>query len=101
MEKLKIKAYKDSSFAYTEDCYSHIAYIVFLYEDSFGHVINFSSTKSKRIIRSVLEGEACAFADEFDCLFTLKHDLQSMIATNIPIHMIKDSKSLFDIITEQ
>ena len=50
--------------------------------------------------RSVLGSEVYAFADGFDAAFSIKYDLEKMTGLHIPILMLTDSKSLFDIITK-
>ena len=62
--------------------------------------MHFSSHNSRRVVRSVLCGEVYAFADAFDYAYTLKHDLQTILDTTIPLHMITDSKSLFELNTK-
>jgi hypothetical protein len=41
-----------------------------------------------------------ALADGFDWAYLRKHDLQMMLKHNVPIIMLTDSLSLFDIIAK-
>eukprot|EP00171_Calliarthron_tuberculosum_P001031 IDg1031t1 len=100
-DTLSLKVYSDSSYANNPDGTSQLGYIIFL-TDSSGKCqpLYWSSKKAKRVTRSVLASETMAFADAFDTAFILKHDLQRMINQSIPIIMITDSLSLFDVITK-
>lgn len=41
-----------------------------------------------------------ALADGFDMAYMIKHDLEKMTKTRIPLHILTDSLSLFDVITK-
>ena len=41
-----------------------------------------------------------AFADAFDYSYTMKHDLENILRKTIPLKMLTDSKSIFDVITK-
>lgn len=96
---LSLKVYSDSSYANKPDSTSQLVYNIFL-TDSSGkfYPLYCSSKKAKRVTRSVLASETIAFADAFDTAFIIKHDLQRVINHSIPIIMIADSLSLFDVI---
>jgi hypothetical protein len=55
---------------------------------------------SKILTRSVLGSETMALADAFDMAFTIRHDLQNITRLQIPIIVLTDSLSLFDVITK-
>jgi Reverse transcriptase (RNA-dependent DNA polymerase) len=100
-DTLKLKVYADSSFANNDDFTSQLGYIVLLTDKTDRcNIIHYSSHKSRRVTRSVLGGEVYAFADAFDFAFTLKHDLQVMLRQAVPLTILTDSKSLFDVITK-
>ena len=83
-----------------EDKSSQLGYFIFLSDKSkYCQPIFWSSYKSKRVTRSVLGSEVMAFADAFDMAYTIKYDLQIMLNKIIPISMLTDSKSLFDVLT--
>lgn len=62
-------------------------------------ILQFSSHKSRRVVRSSGAGETIALADAFDQAFILRHDLQRILGKEIPLLMLTDSKVLFDVIT--
>ena len=98
---LRITAYSDASFANNTDLSSQLGYIIFLSDASQRcNVVAYRSYKSRRKTRSVLGGEVLAFADAFDASYALRRDLEKMLGKAIPISVLTDSKSLFDIITK-
>jgi hypothetical protein len=98
---LRLKVYADSSFANNEDLTSQLGYLVLLTDKNDRcNIIHYSSHKSRRVTRSVLGGEVHAFADAFDYAIVLKRDLEAMLSQEIPLTMLTDSKSLFDVITK-
>jgi hypothetical protein len=42
-----------------------------------------------------------ALDDAFDIAYALKHDIETIIKQNVPIVILTDSLSLFDVITRQ
>jgi hypothetical protein len=52
------------------------------------------------VARSVLGREKMALADAFDMKYALKHDIEMIMKQNIPIVILTDSLSLFDVITK-
>jgi hypothetical protein len=97
---LRIVAYSDASFANNADLSSQLGFVIFLSDASRKcNVINYRSYKSRRVTRSVLVGEILAFADAFDCAYTLRKDIEQMLGRKVPLSLLTDSKSLFDIIT--
>ena len=62
--------------------------------------ISFKSYKSRRVTRSVLSAEVIAFADLFDDAFALRSQIEHALGRSIPMHLLTDSKSLFDIISK-
>ena len=49
---------------------------------------------------SVLAAKVIAFADLFDEAFAIKDTIDTAIANSVQLHLITDSKSLFDIISK-
>lgn len=98
---LQLRVYSDASFASNTDGSSHLGYIIFL-TDASGtcQPLYWSSHKSKRVTRSFLGSETMALADAFDMAYALKHDIQRMIKQNVPIRILTDNLSLFDVITK-
>ncbi len=62
--------------------------------------ISFKSYKSRRVIRSVLSAEVIAFADLFDEAFSIRSQMEQATSRAVPMHLLTDSKSLFDIISK-
>lgn len=101
LNSLHIRVYTDGSFADNDDLTTQLGYIVLLCDDHDRcNVLNFSSHKSRRVVRSVLGGETYAFADGMDFGLSMKYDIEAMIDRKIPLRLFTDSKSLFDVITK-
>ena len=101
IDSLHIKSNSDCSLANNADLPSQLGFIILLC-DKYNNcnILSFSSHKSRRIVRSILEGEVYAFADCFDVSYTTKRDLETMLSKTVNLQMFNDSKSLFDIITK-
>ena len=63
-------------------------------------LIIFKSYKSGRIARSILSAEANAFADLFDDAYALRSQLYLAPSRSVPMHLLTDSKFLFDVISK-
>ena len=100
-ESLRLQTYSDASYSNNYDGTSQLGYIIFLADkDDNCHPLYWSSHKSKRVSRSVLGSETMAFADAFDMTYAIKRDIELMTNQPIPISMLTDSLSLFDVITK-
>jgi Reverse transcriptase (RNA-dependent DNA polymerase) len=98
---LRICVFSDASFANNEDMSSQMGYIVFLIDgENRCATMSFKSVKCKRVTRSVLAAEAIAFAEGFDQGYALKLDLQEALGMHVPLTILTDSKTLFDVITK-
>lgn len=93
------RAYADASFASNDDLSSQLGYLVFMCDkDDVCHILDFSSKKSKLIVRSIMAAEVYAFVDAFDAVMILAHDLWKTLDQEIPLYLFTDSKQLFDAI---
>lgn len=108
LRKAKLMVFTDGSFANNADCSSQIGFVVALaVEDRThtdftmtGNVIHWSSTKCKRVTRSVLASEVYGMVSGFDIALALATTLK-MITTrldipDIPMVVCTDSYSLYE-----
>ena len=101
IETLQIRVYADAAFGTNLDCSSQLGFIIMLCDaNNSAHIIDFSSKKSRRVVRSIMGGEIFALADGFDRAFMFRHDLERMYARKIPLYVLTDSKQVFDTITK-
>lgn len=99
-DSLHLRVYVDASFASNDDMSSQLGFIILLCDDhNRFHVIELSSRKSKRVVRSIMGGELYAFTDAFDAVATIAIDLSHAFRRKIPVRMFTDSKQVFDVIT--
>lgn len=98
---LVLKVYADAAFSCNDDLSSQIAYIIILCDgEGHAHILDYSSKKSKRVVRSIMGGEVYAFADAFDKAFVIRKDMENTLGVKLPLHMFTDSKQLFDAMTK-
>ncbi|KAI1007326.1 hypothetical protein K3495_g907 [Podosphaera aphanis] len=110
LKTLKIVIFTDGSFANNkEDMTSQIGYVICLSDDSnIANIIHWSSTKCRRVTRSVLTSELYAMVMGFDTAAviksTIKKILQSMESSKfpkqIPLILCTDSFSLYECMSE-
>ena len=98
---IRVIGYSDASFANNEDLSSQLGYICFIGDDT-GAVVpfHFKSYKARRVTRSVMAAEVIAFSDLFDVATTLSQELEKLLRKRVPVQLLTDSKSLFDIISK-
>ena len=98
---LRIIGYSDAAFANNLDLTSQLGRIILLTDKSQAAVpVSFKSYKSRRVTRSVLSAEVIAFADLFDDAYALRSQIEQANGRAVPMHLMTDSKSLFDIISK-
>lgn len=98
---LKIVGFSDASFANNYDLSSQLGYIIFLGNRSDTVVpLVFRSYKARRISHSAMSGEVIAFSDMFDYAIAISKDIAKLLGRTIPIQLLTDSKSLFDVISK-
>eukprot|EP00171_Calliarthron_tuberculosum_P022145 IDg22145t1 len=98
---LKVIGFSDASFANNYDLTTQLGHITFIADKNNSAVpIHFKSYKSKRVVRSAMAGEVIAFSDLFDVAMTLASELHTILNKHIPVQLLTDSKSLFDVISK-
>ena len=101
IESVCIRGYSDAGFANTDDLKSQLSIMIFLIDKHCNaSLIHYASWKSRRIVRSVLAAELFAFVSCNDFCQILAHDMHLITGKRFPVHLITDSKSIFDTITK-
>lgn len=99
-ETLYIRVYGDASFASNDDMASQIGSLSLLCDKNVNcKVIDYASRKSKRVVRSVIEGDLYACTDATHAKIVLSVDLSRAVGRKLPIHMFTDCKQVFDVET--
>jgi hypothetical protein len=94
---LQLVTFTDSSFANNTDFTSQIGYVIVLADqDNRANVIHWSSTKCKRVTRSVLASELYAMSNGFDMASAIKSTVEKILGITLPLTICTDSKSLYD-----
>eukprot|EP00171_Calliarthron_tuberculosum_P010209 IDg10209t1 len=98
---IHVVGYSDSLYANNFDFSTQIGHICFFCNDSGkSTLIYFKSYKSKRVVQSAMARVVIAFRDQFDIAATLYKELSVVLARKIAVQLLKDSKILFDVISE-
>lgn len=98
---MRIVGYSDAAFANNPDLTSQLERIIVLMDNSKSAIpVSFKSYKSRRVTRSILSAEVIVFADLFDDAYALRSQMEQVTSSAIPMHLLTDSKSLFDIISK-
>ena len=101
LSSTKVVGFSDSLFANNHDLTTQLGHIT-LFVDGQGNAvpISFKSYKARRVVRSAMAGEVIAFSDMFDVAVTLAEELRQITKRPIPLHLLTDSKALFDVISK-
>jgi len=96
-ESLRLIVFTDASFANNRDLSSQIGYVLVL-ADGTGraNIIHWSSTKCKRVTRSVLASELYGMAHGFDMGASVKSTIDRALEMELPLVVCTDSKSLYE-----
>ena len=93
---LQLIVFTDASFANNKDLSSQIGYVIVLVDAAnSANVIHWSSTKCKRVTRSVLASELYAMTAGFDTGAVLKATTEQILGIDIPLIICTDSNSLY------
>uniref|UniRef100_A0A093UWB3 Transposon Ty2-OR1 Gag-Pol polyprotein n=1 Tax=Talaromyces marneffei PM1 TaxID=1077442 RepID=A0A093UWB3_TALMA len=95
----QLYAFVDASFANNKDSSSQIGHVIVLADaQNNANILHWSSTKCKRVARSVLASETYAMANGFDVAAVIKSTLTQLLHLSEPIPLVlcTDSKSLYE-----
>ena len=112
-EELKLYVFVDGSFANNKDMSSQIGYIIVLGNEEPGHdnelnirgnIVHWSSTKCKRVTRSVLASEIYGMVQGFDVGYVIHHTLNTILTRlslpRAPLVLCTDSFSLYQCLVQ-
>ena len=95
-ESLQLIVFTDASFANNRDLSSQIGYILVLADGANrANILHWSSTKCKRITRSVLASELYGMSHGFDIAASIKTTIDKVLQIDLPLVICTDSKSLY------
>lgn len=102
MNHLKLALFTDASFANSENCKSQIGFVIALWDNqNRAKIVNYGSSSSKRVTRSVMAAELMGIVYGFDAAFVVQHMLSEVLGKTIPLDGYVDSKTVFDIIARR
>ncbi|KAK6224925.1 hypothetical protein QIS74_03252 [Colletotrichum tabaci] len=109
LSRTKMYIFTDGSFANNADLSSQLGFVIVLAEETArtttdfqiqGNIVHWSSTKCKRVTRSVLASELYGMTTGFDSGIslstTLNQILRTLQAPRIPVVVCSDSRSLYE-----
>jgi hypothetical protein len=95
-EHLRLITFTDAAFANNTDLSSQIGYVIVLADQDNANILHWSSTKCKRVTRSVLASELYAMSNAFDISSAIKSTIEKILRISLPLTICTDSKSLYD-----
>jgi hypothetical protein len=96
-ETLRLIVLTDSSFANNRDLSSQMGYVLALADTAQNaNIIHWSSTKCRRVTRSVLASELYGMAHGFDMGAAVKSTVDRALEIDLPLVVCTDSKSLYE-----
>ena len=97
---LSITAYNAAALANNADLSSQPGRVVLLTDDNRNFIsVSYKSYRSRRIALTALHAEVNPFADLFHNAIAIRKHLEFVLRQTISVHILTDSKSLFDIIS--
>lgn len=100
MQDAQLLVFSNGSHATNSDGSFQFGYMIFLTDYTNCNLIQYKSYKSSRIVRSPLAAETLALADAADVAILIQHDLIAVHGFRIPITLLTDAKSLFDVLSK-
>lgn len=87
----------DAPYSIKDDQSSQIDFVILLSDASDScHIADYSSQKSRCVVRSIMVGETCAFLDAFDAARAFPANLRTALGIKLKISANTDSRQLFD-----
>lgn len=100
LQSAEIHVFTDASFANNKDLSSQLGYVILIVDETGNcSILSWSSTKCKRVTRSVLAAELYALAHGFDAGFAMCNTMRALLGRKVPIRVFTDSRTLFDSVT--
>ena len=99
---IRIVRYSEAAFTNNFGFTSQLRRII-LIVDKAGNAIpsSFKSCKSRRVTRSVLATEVIGYTDLLCNAYALRSQVEQYLRRGVPMHLLTDPKSLFDIISNE
>lgn len=99
-DSLEFWVYANAPYFANDDPTSQLGYIIFLCDESDKfHILDVSSKKFKRFVRSITAAAVYAFMDSFDVMTVLDSDSPLLLKQTIPLNTSTDSNLLFHALT--
>jgi Reverse transcriptase (RNA-dependent DNA polymerase) len=99
MEKLQLVTFADASFATNRDHSSQLGLVLTLSDSDQYSIVHYTSTKCKRITRSVLAAEVYGFVAALDIAIAMRTTVETFRESTTPLLICTDSNSLFECLT--
>jgi hypothetical protein len=94
---LRLLCFTDASFANNKDLSSQIGYVIVLADGANrANILHWSSTKCKRVTRSVLASELYGMVHGFDMGASVMSTIDKALGIELPLVICTDSKSLYE-----
>ncbi len=94
---LRLLVFRDASFTNNQDLLSQISYVIILANPSNkAKILYWSSTKYKRVARSVLVSKLYAIVSGFHTTSTIKSMIDKVLGTNLLLVLYTDSRLLYN-----
>jgi hypothetical protein len=101
-DSLQLDCYIDASFANRADKSRQIGFVTCLLDKNGAmRIVSFLSCKAWRVCRSGMASETLAFVKGLDSTLSRRSQLSQMLERDMPILMLTDSQSLFNVMTTQ